>query len=62
MRLTDLYCVRLAASVRRCELPLDKHITVSEPSPARDTPPELLPPGLDGRSFMCLLFFVLEAD
>jgi SAM-dependent methyltransferase len=37
-------------------------VTVSEPSPAPDTPAELLPPGLEeGRSFMCFLFFVLEA-
>jgi len=35
--------------------------TVSEPPPAPDTPQELLPPGLEGRSFMCFLFFVLEA-
>lgn len=36
--------------------------TVSEPPPAPDTPPDLLPPGLEpGRSFMCFLFFVLEA-
>jgi ubiquinone/menaquinone biosynthesis C-methylase UbiE len=36
--------------------------TVSEPPPAADTPPELLPPDLpEGRSFMCFLFFVLEA-
>jgi ubiquinone/menaquinone biosynthesis C-methylase UbiE len=34
---------------------------VSEPSPASDTPPELLPPDLEGRSFLCFLFFVLEA-
>jgi ubiquinone/menaquinone biosynthesis C-methylase UbiE len=35
---------------------------VSEPPPAPDTPPEVLPPGLEkGRSFICLLFFVLEA-
>ncbi len=37
--------------------------TVSEPPPAPDTPPEVLPPGLaPGASFMCFLFFVLEAD
>ncbi len=36
-------------------------ITVSEPPPASDTPAELLPPDLDGRSFLCFLFFVLEA-
>ena len=35
--------------------------TVSEPPPAPDTPPELLPPELGGRPFMCFLFFVLEA-
>ncbi len=35
--------------------------TVSEPPPAPDTPPELLPPDFEGRSFMCFLFFVLEA-
>jgi SAM-dependent methyltransferase len=36
--------------------------TVSEPPPAAGTPPELLPPGLrPGGSFMCFLFFVLEA-
>ncbi|WP_246050979.1 class I SAM-dependent methyltransferase [Nocardioides guangzhouensis] len=36
--------------------------TVSEPPPAADTPPGLLPPGLaEGRSFLCFLFFVLEA-
>ena len=35
---------------------------ISEPPPAPDTPPELLPPGLEeGGSFMCFLFFVLEA-
>ena len=35
---------------------------VSEPPPAADTPPELLPPGMEGRSaFICFLFFVLEA-
>ena len=34
----------------------------SEPAPAPDTPPELLPDGLEaGRSFLCFLFFVLEA-
>jgi SAM-dependent methyltransferase len=37
-------------------------VSVSEPPPAPDTPPEVLPPGLEeGRSFMCFLFFVLEA-
>lgn len=36
--------------------------TISEPPPAPDTPPEVLPPGLEeGASFMCFLFFVLEA-
>jgi ubiquinone/menaquinone biosynthesis C-methylase UbiE len=36
--------------------------TISEPPPAAGTPPELLPPGLEeGRSFLCFLFFVLEA-
>ncbi len=35
--------------------------TLSEPPPAPDTPPELLPPDLEeGRSFLCFLFFVLE--
>jgi SAM-dependent methyltransferase len=34
---------------------------ISEPPPAEDTPPDLLPPGLDGGSFLCFLFFVLEA-
>ena len=37
-------------------------VTVSEPPPAANTPPELLPPALDeGASFLCFLFFVLEA-
>ena len=37
-------------------------VTVSEPPPAPDTPPEVLPPDLEaGRSFICFLFFVLEA-
>ena len=37
--------------------------TVSEPPPAPDTPPEVLPPDLEaGRSFICFLFFVLEVD
>ncbi len=36
--------------------------TISEPSHAPDTPAELLPPDLgEGRSFLCFLFFVLEA-
>ncbi|MGZ6764434.1 MAG: class I SAM-dependent methyltransferase [Nocardioides sp.] len=36
--------------------------TISEPPPAPGTPAELLPPGLEpGRSFLCFLFFVLEA-
>jgi len=35
---------------------------VSEPPPAPDTPPELLPPDLEeGRSFLCFIFFVLES-
>ncbi|MCX6399456.1 MAG: methyltransferase domain-containing protein [Propionibacteriales bacterium] len=35
---------------------------ISEPPPAPDTPSEVLPPGLEpGQSFMCFLFFVLEA-
>lgn len=34
--------------------------TISEPPPAPDTPPDLLPPNLEGRSFLCFLFFVLE--
>lgn len=37
--------------------------TISEPSHDPDTPAELLPPGLaEGRSFLCFLFFVLEAS
>lgn len=37
-------------------------LTVSEPPPAPETPPELLPSFLEeGASFMCFLFFVLEA-
>jgi hypothetical protein len=37
-------------------------VTLSEPPPASDTPPGLLPPTLDeGQSFLCFLFFVLEA-
>lgn len=36
--------------------------TISEPSHSPNTPPELLPEGLEeGRSFLCFLFFVLEA-
>ena len=36
--------------------------TVSEPPPAPDTPAEVLPPGLvEGQSFLCFLFFVLDA-
>ena len=36
--------------------------TLSEPPPAPDTPRKVLPPGLEeGRSFLCFLFFVLEA-
>ena len=34
---------------------------ISEPPPAPDTPPELLPPDLNGRSFIGFLFFALEA-
>ncbi len=35
---------------------------LSEPPPAANTPPELLPPTLgEGQSFLCFLFFVLEA-
>ncbi|QNN51583.1 class I SAM-dependent methyltransferase [Nocardioides mesophilus] len=34
--------------------------TVTEPPPAADTPAELLP-NADGRSFICFLFFELEA-
>ena len=34
---------------------------ISEPPPAPDTPPQLLQPHLDGRSFIGFLFFVLEA-
>ena len=35
---------------------------ISEPPPAPDTPATVLPPGLEeGTSFMCFLFFVLEA-
>ena len=37
-------------------------VTLSEPPPAANTPPELLPPDLEeGGSFLCFLFFVLEA-
>jgi ubiquinone/menaquinone biosynthesis C-methylase UbiE len=37
-------------------------VGISEPPPAADTPADLLPPGLEpGQSFMCFLFFVLEA-
>ncbi|GAA1772012.1 class I SAM-dependent methyltransferase [Nocardioides hankookensis] len=37
-------------------------VTISEPPPAPDTPDAVLPPGLaPGRSFLCFLFFVLEA-
>lgn len=36
---------------------------ISEPPPAPDTPAELLPDGLaPGKSFLCFLFFVLEAS
>lgn len=34
---------------------------ISEPPPAPDTPPELLPLDLDGRSFIGFIFFALEA-
>ncbi len=34
---------------------------VTEPPPAADTPAELLPTA-DGRSFICFLFFALQAD
>ncbi len=35
---------------------------ISEPPPAADTPPELLPADLNGRTrFLCFIFFVLEA-
>lgn len=35
---------------------------ISEPPPAPDTPAEVLPEGLEpGKSFLCFLFFVLEA-
>lgn len=37
-------------------------VSLSEPPPAPDTPDEVLPPGLQpGQSFLCFLFFVLEA-
>lgn len=37
-------------------------VSLSEPPPAPDTPVEVLPPGLQpGQSFLCFLFFVLEA-
>lgn len=37
-------------------------VSLSEPPPAPDTPAEVLPPGLQpGQSFLCFLFFVLEA-
>ena len=35
-------------------------VQVSEPAPAADTPPELLP-NEDGKSFICFLFFELQA-
>ncbi len=35
--------------------------TLSEPPPAPDTPAGLLPPNWRGGSFLCFLFFVLEA-
>lgn len=34
---------------------------ISEPPPSPDTPPELLPPDLNGRPFIGFLFFGLEA-
>ncbi|GAB3591502.1 class I SAM-dependent methyltransferase [Angustibacter peucedani] len=37
-------------------------VTISEPSHVPNTPAELLPPDLpEGRSFLCFLYFVLEA-
>lgn len=37
-------------------------VTIAEPPPAVDTPAVLLPEGLEaGQSFLCFLFFVLEA-
>ena len=37
--------------------------SISEPPPAPDTPIELLPDGLEpGKSFLCFLFFLLEAN
>ncbi|WP_296601910.1 class I SAM-dependent methyltransferase [Nocardioides sp.] len=37
-------------------------VSLSEPPPAPDAPVEVLPPGLrPGQSFLCFLFFVLEA-
>jgi hypothetical protein len=35
--------------------------TVSEPPPSPDTPAELLPPDMGSESFICFLFFALEA-
>lgn len=35
--------------------------TISEPPPSPDTPAELLPADMGSGSFMCFLFFVLEA-
>ena len=48
------------------QMPLPMRGSASRPSANRphapDTPPELLPAGLEeGRSFLCFLFFVLEA-
>jgi SAM-dependent methyltransferase len=37
-------------------------VSLSEPPPAPDTPVDVLPAGLEpGRSFLCFLFFALEA-
>lgn len=36
-------------------------VTISEPPPAPDTPGDLLPPGTDGRPFICFLFFDLAS-
>ncbi|WP_299440882.1 class I SAM-dependent methyltransferase [uncultured Phycicoccus sp.] len=36
-------------------------VTLSEPPPAPDTPGDLLPPGTDGRPFICFLFFDLRS-
>jgi ubiquinone/menaquinone biosynthesis C-methylase UbiE len=40
-------------------------LVISEPAPAADTPPELLPESVASRpsgAFLCFLFFVLQAD